>query len=430
MGWATDTAAVAVEAFDGVFGVGVMVAGVAIDETGTAISLSDRCPADARFEIGSVTKTMTAVLLALLAGDGVLGLDDGIGRWLDAGPNGDITLRELATHTSGLPRLAPSHTPGTVNPYAYLTADVAEADLRTAVRRPDAGWSYSNFGYQLLGLALERAAGKEYPALLDERVLGPLGMTESGVGPAGDGTALPGYANGRQVTRWDQPLPGAGGVQTSAGDLARYLGACLVPPDSSLGAAIRLTQTAAVRVNEHLEIGLGWLIRGTTVWHTGGTGGFTTAAGLNRANRRAFAVLVNAWAATMSVVLESALQLALAGQDPRAARPRPAGPQWDERARTLATALIEGRFGEVHTALAAPVKAILSVERIEQAWRQAIERAGAPSDVSVSCHTSGHHVDGRVTITCAKAVLSLAVLFAPDGTIADVRVVPAEPTPL
>ena len=147
-------------------------------------------------------------------------MDDRIGRWLDAGPNGDITLRELATHTSGLPRLAPSHTPGMVNPYAYLTADVAEADLRTVVRRPDAGWSYSNFGYQLLGLALQRAAGKEYPALLEERVLGPLGMTESGVGPAGDGTPVPGYAGGRRVPRWDQPLPGAGGVETSRAILA------------------------------------------------------------------------------------------------------------------------------------------------------------------------------------------------------------------
>jgi CubicO group peptidase (beta-lactamase class C family) len=280
----------------------------------------------------------------------------------------------------------------------------------------------------LLGLALERAAGKEYSALLDERVLGPLGMTESGVGPAGDGTPLVGYANGRRVTRWDQPLPAAGGVQTSAGDFARYLGACLVPPDSSLGAAIRLTQTAAVRVNEHLEIGLGWLIRNTTVWHSGGTGGFSTAAGLDRAQRRAFAVLLNAGAATMMGVLDSALHLALAGQDPRAARPRPAGPLWDQRARTLATALIEGRFDDVHTALAARVKAILSVEQIEQAWRQAIERAGTPSDVSVSCHTSGDHVDAQVTITCARAVLSLAVLFAPDGTIAGVR--SGRPTPL
>ncbi len=432
MGWTTDSAAAAVEVVHEVFGGGVTVAGVAIDETGTVISLSDGCPANARFEIGSVTKTMTAVVLALLAGEGVLRLDDRIGRWLDAGPNGDITLRELATHTSGLPRLAPGQTPGTVdikNPYKYLTAEVAEADLRAVVRRPEAGWFYSNFGYQLLGLALERAAGKEYPALLDERVLGPLGMTESGVGPAGGGTPLPGHTDGRRVTRWDMPLPAAGGVQTSAGDFARYLSACLAPPDSPLGAAIRLTQTPAIRVNEHLEIGLGWQIRGTTIWHNGGTGGFTTAAGLDRADRRAFAVLLNASTGMMTGVLETALHLALAGQDPRGARPRPAGPQWDERARTLATALIEGRFDDVYAALGAPVKAMLSVDRIQQAWRQAIERAGAPNDVSVSCRTSGDQVHARVSITCAKAVLSLALLFAPNGTIAAVQVVPAEPTP-
>jgi hypothetical protein len=164
------------------------------------------------------------------------------------------------------------------------------------------------------------------------------------------------------------------------------------------------------------------------MWHTGGTGGFTMAAGLTRADRRAFAVLLNAKAGTMNGVLESALQLALAGQDPRAARPRPAGPEWDEPARTLATALIEGRFGDVHAALGAQVKAMLSVEGIEQAWRGAIEQAGAPDDVSVSCHVSGDHVDAQLTITCANAVLSPAVLFAPDGTIAGVRV--TDPTPL
>jgi CubicO group peptidase (beta-lactamase class C family) len=69
-------------------------------------------PEDARFEIGSITKTMTAALLASLAGDGVLALEDEIGRWLDAGPNGNITLEQLATHTSGLPRLAPNQPTG------------------------------------------------------------------------------------------------------------------------------------------------------------------------------------------------------------------------------------------------------------------------------------------------------------------------------
>ena len=100
--------------------------------------------------------------------------------------NAGITLRQLATHTSGLPRLAPNHqaTHDEANPYARYTAALAEEGLRQASPKPGAGFGYSNFGYQLLGLALERAAGRAYQALLSERVLGPLSMTMSGVGDA------------------------------------------------------------------------------------------------------------------------------------------------------------------------------------------------------------------------------------------------------
>jgi D-alanyl-D-alanine-carboxypeptidase/D-alanyl-D-alanine-endopeptidase len=86
---------------------GVAAAATAIDASGTVIAASPPdLPADGRFEIGSVTKTMTATVLAALAADGVLGLGDPIGRWLSAGPHGEITIRQLATHTSGLPAVA------------------------------------------------------------------------------------------------------------------------------------------------------------------------------------------------------------------------------------------------------------------------------------------------------------------------------------
>jgi CubicO group peptidase (beta-lactamase class C family) len=187
VGWASETARAAAETFDGAFpGERVVVAAAAVDADGTATALGDGCPPDGRFELGSVTKTMTGTLLASLAGDGLAGLDDEIGRWLAAGPNAGITLRQLATHTSGLPRLAPNHqaTHDEANPYARYTAALAEEGLRQASPKPGAGFGYSNFGYQLLGLALERAAGRAYQALLSERVLGPLSMTMSGVGDA------------------------------------------------------------------------------------------------------------------------------------------------------------------------------------------------------------------------------------------------------
>ena len=110
------------------------MAAVGSGSSGPAFVVTEGLPEDARFEIGSITKTMTAALLASLVGDGVLALDDEIGRWLDAGPNGNITLEQLATHTSGLPRLAPNQPTDEANPYRDFTAECAEEGLRTATR--------------------------------------------------------------------------------------------------------------------------------------------------------------------------------------------------------------------------------------------------------------------------------------------------------
>lgn len=115
MAWREDAARSLTETFDGAFdSPGVVVGAACVDEAGPGIGVCPGdAPADGRFEIGSVTKTMTA---ALLADDGALSLDDEVGRWLSAGPNSGITLRQLATHTSGLPRLAPNMDLSTVDP--------------------------------------------------------------------------------------------------------------------------------------------------------------------------------------------------------------------------------------------------------------------------------------------------------------------------
>jgi Beta-lactamase len=165
MAWRENAARSLTETFDGVFdSPGVVVAAACVDEAGAGIGVSPGdAPADGRFEIGSVTKTMTATLLALLAADGALSLDDEIGRWLSAGPNSAITLRQLATHTSGLPRLAPTMDLSTIdlaNPYAGFGFERAEEGLRQATAAPGGPWLYSNFGYHLLGLVLERASGQ------------------------------------------------------------------------------------------------------------------------------------------------------------------------------------------------------------------------------------------------------------------------------
>ena len=257
------------EALNGPFpgdGIVVAVAAVGSGSSGPSFAFTEGLPEDARFEIGSITKTMTAALLASLVGDGVLALEDEIGRWLEAGPNGNITLEHLATHTSGLPRLAPNQPTGEANPYRDFTAGRAEEGLRTVTRTPDAGFLYSNFGYQLLGLVLERASGQRYQDLLAERLLGPLGMTRSGVGGAGGGTRLTGHAGGKPAGHWDFALPGPGAVEATIGDLARYLAACLAPPerpardrDQAVPAAARARRRPAgarARLDHHRRAAL------------------------------------------------------------------------------------------------------------------------------------------------------------------------------
>jgi CubicO group peptidase (beta-lactamase class C family) len=127
---------------------------IAADDDGYTVELSEDCAPDGRFEIGSPTKTMTGLVLASLVDDGIVAFDDEIDRWLDAGDNANITLRQLATHTSG----SPGHTGGAPDPCAFLTAEVAEYELRKSPTRPrGVEWDYSNFGFQVLSLVLERA---------------------------------------------------------------------------------------------------------------------------------------------------------------------------------------------------------------------------------------------------------------------------------
>ena len=277
-----------------------VIAAVAADEGGYAVRLSDHCPLDGRFEIGSMTKTMTGTVLASLVSDGVVALGGTIGRWLDAGQNSDVTLLQLATHTSGLPRLAPGHIAGAADPYAFLTAEAAEHELRLTPRRPrGVEWDYSNFGFQVLSLALERAAGTAFGSLLEQHVFRPLGMTCSGVAGRGRGSRVLGHARGRPIAPWTHHLWGAGGVEASAEDMARYLSACLTPPDSAVGRAIRMAQQPHHAIDPLRSAGLGWALGPPGyLGHDGGTSGFRAMLGLRPPARRGAAVFVNDRAAS------------------------------------------------------------------------------------------------------------------------------------
>lgn len=270
--------------------VGVLAAGGAVTRyTSGADPLSD----DTAFEWASITKTLTGTLLAYAEVVGELSAQDRLGAWLEcSGPAGDVTLRELATHRSGLPRLPANMDKAAVdpsNPYAGFTA----SDLRAGLPETPVGpkqYLYSNLGFMALGEALAVAAGRPYGDLVRERIFLPLGMTGTAA-PAPLERRVPGYARSGAVPWWAQPLPGAGGVGGPLPDLMRFLTACVEPPEGRLGEAITLATT------RHEEppnaMGYGWQILNQGLWHNGGSGGFRSWVGLHRPTGSAVAVLTN-----------------------------------------------------------------------------------------------------------------------------------------
>lgn len=435
MTWGKQAAQALAETLGGWFAAdGVVAATAAVDASGTVIAAHPpELPADARFEIGSVTKTMTATVLATLVADGALGLDDPIGRWLSAGQNGEITIGELATHTSGLPAVAPNRQSvqdaqsDPANPWAGYTFERAEEGLRLAAVAPGNSWRYSNLGYQLLGLIVQRASGTDYPALMTERLLAPLAMTHSGVARRGAGTLLPGHAGDREAPRWDHPW-GAGGVEATIADLARYASACLFPPDTPLGAAIGLAQKPLLPRGEGSRQGLAWVIEDSGVcWHTGGTGGFSACVMIDRGHGRAVATLLSyGGSPAYASRVKQAAQLALAGADPRqAAEPLP-WPSWREDAQDAVRALLAGDIERVHARLTPERREKVSAKQLETAWQKIMPNADPQAGIAVVHHeiAASGAVAALLEITTPDAHRRLRVVILPTGELAGFTTAP------
>ena len=252
---------------------------------------------DTRFEVGSVTKVFTSLLLARMVESGDVRLDDPIARHLPDSVEApdyrgkQITLRELATHSSGLPRLPTNIAPANMSdPYADYAADKLYdfLDSYELSRAPDSSYEYSNLGAGLLGFLLSRHAGKPFADLLKERIFQPLGMDESYVAELGDSTdarLARGHAEGKPAPFWHfGSLEGAGAVRSSANDLLRLISAELRPECTSMARAIELSQEIRFHASSQLALALGWHVvqlpgSSRLYWHNGGTGGARSFVG-------------------------------------------------------------------------------------------------------------------------------------------------------
>jgi CubicO group peptidase (beta-lactamase class C family) len=265
------------------------------------------------YEIGSITKVFTGLLLAEMALRGEVGLDDPVRRYLPDSvpvPGSDsqpITLRLLAAQRSGLPRLPPGFAPSDPNnPYADYDAARLYQFLRTYAlpRAPGAAYEYSNIGAGLLGFALARRGAMSYEELLRRRILYPLGMTSTmiTVNPMVRANLARGSADGQPARAWEfDALAGAGALRSSALDLTAFLAAAMGLRRTPLDSAFRLAAVPQFEAGPGgMRIGLGWHVRpgaapgaGSIVWHNGGTGGYHSWAGYDPVRRLGVVVLTN-----------------------------------------------------------------------------------------------------------------------------------------
>ncbi len=265
---------------------------------------------DTVFEIGSATKVFTSLLLADMVQRGEVQLSDPVAKYLPAGVKVPerggrvITLLDLATQTSGLPRLPSNLAPKDPgNPYADYTEDQLFQFLSSYQLTRDIGsqYEYSNLGVGLLGQALVRRAGMSFEALVRTRITEPLGMKSTGVSlsPEMRERLAPGHDTQlKAAPNWDLPtLAGAGALRSTANDLLTFLAAELGYTKTPLaGAMASMPSVRRPTGTAGLEIALAWHIftgDDEIVWHNGGTGGYRSFMGYAAKSRIGVVVLSN-----------------------------------------------------------------------------------------------------------------------------------------
>ena len=266
--------------------------------------------ADTVFEIGSISKVFTTLLLARLEAEGRLAGSDPVQKHLPSdvvmplNEETPFTLEHLATHTSGLARMPLNFTPSDPeDPYADYTVEAMYAFLTRGPppRAPGGVPEYSNLGMGLLGHVLALREETTYDALLNEHICRPLGMIDTRCTP--EGALLERTASGhmgiKPVSAWSIPtMAGAGDINSTLRDMMRFAAANLDEGTSPLVESLRHCHAARVDASQPgMRIGLGWhlLFEGDDciVWHNGMTGGFASFLGFNPELGKAVVVLAN-----------------------------------------------------------------------------------------------------------------------------------------
>lgn len=272
---------------------------------------------DFRFRIGSVTKTFTATVLLQLAGENRLNLDDSIEKWLPGVIQGNgydgnqITIRQILNHTSGIAEYSRSKEFDLMDTKkSYAAEELVSMGISLPPDfAPGKGWSYSNTGYVLLGILIEKVTGNSYAEEIENRIIEPLELSDTFL--PGNSTVIPGTKHPRGYIQLDgasepkdvtyyNPSMGqsAGEMISTADDLNKFfsylLGGKLLK-DQQLKQMLTTVPTGIEGID---GFGLGIyetkLPNGVLIWgHTGGIPGFDTFAGGTHGGRHTLAISLN-----------------------------------------------------------------------------------------------------------------------------------------
>ncbi len=266
---------------------------------------------DTLFEIGSMTKVFTSLVLMDMVQKGEVKLTDPISKFLPSTVkmperNGKkITLQDISTQSSGLPRLPSNMAPKDMaNPYADYSVDQLYQFLSgyELPRDPGEKYEYSNLAVGLLGHALSLRAGMDYESMIKARITGPLKMTSTGIALTPDMKSRFAVGHNGQlkpVPAWDLPtLAGAGALRSTANDMLTFLAANLgferTPLAAAMAAEISIRRPTGM---PNTEIAYAWHITTkddhSIIWHNGGTGGYRTFMGFDPKTRVGVVVLSN-----------------------------------------------------------------------------------------------------------------------------------------
>ena len=261
---------------------------------------------DSAFEIGSVSKTFNATLLAWLIEQGKLNIDDPLQQHLPEGivaPTFEeqaITLRHLLTHTSGLPSIpAAWKLTNPADPYSTVTEDDLLGALATVRlrRAPGTQFEYSNFAAMLLSHVVARTAGEDYEVLLNQHIFSPLKMRNSYTRTKPEGThAVTGrLPTGKDTPAWTFPMntEGVGGIRSSLSDMVRYVQGGMGIGDAGTVSLMQQTHEPMGEVGRPMA--MAWMVSKMSgerfMAHEGGTGGFSSFVAFSPTSKKGVVIL-------------------------------------------------------------------------------------------------------------------------------------------